>query len=297
MMMAPNKRWIEISVEAEKTALDDLVNLLGRHCVGGAVVEERPGALTVVKGFLPEWESAVAEKLEIALLLLGKTVSISPPVIRIMAPEDWTESWKSYFEPQHIGQHTVIVPTWREYIAQPGELIIHLDPGMAFGTGLHATTRLCLAAIEREIKPGVHALDVGTGSGILAIAMAKQGACQVAAIDIDPVAVHVAQDNLVLNDITQVIVAQETLASSLANDNLVHHGQGYDLLTVNIFADVIIAMSPAIARALRPGGVFIASGIIASRAEDVIQALGQVDLVLQDRQQEDDWVVLIGHRA
>lgn len=295
--MAQHKRWIEISVEAEKTALDDLVNLLGRHCVGGAVVEERPGALTLVKGFLPEWESAIAEKLEIALLLLGKTVSISPPVIRIMAPEDWTESWKSYFEPQHIGQHTVIVPTWREYTAQPGELIIHLDPGMAFGTGLHATTRLCLAAIEREIKPGVRALDVGTGSGILAIAMAKQGASQVEAIDIDPVAVHVAQDNLVLNGVTQVMVAQETLASSLADDNLVHPGQGYDLLTVNIFADVIIAMSPAIARALRPGGVFIASGIIASRAEDVIMALGQVELVLQDRQQEDDWVVLVGYRA
>lgn len=295
--MAQNKRWIEISVEAERTALDDLVNLLGRYCVGGAVVEERPGASAVVKGFLPEWETQVAEKLEIALLLLGKNVSISPPVIRIMAPEDWTESWKSYFEPQHIGQHTVIVPTWREYIPQTGELIIHLDPGMAFGTGLHATTRLCLAAIEREIKPGMRALDVGTGSGILAIAMAKQGASQIEAIDIDSVACHVAQDNLALNDITQVKVSQETLASATADDNQIHNGQGYDLLTVNIFADVIIAMAPAIARALRSGGIFIASGIIASKAEDVIQALGQAELTLQERHQEDDWVVLIGRRA
>jgi len=297
MMLAQNKRWIEISVEAERTALDDLVNLLGRYCVGGAVVEERPGASAVVKGFLPEWETQVAEKLEIALLLLGKNVSISPPVIRIMAPEDWTESWKSYFEPQHIGQHTVIVPTWREYIPQTGELIIHLDPGMAFGTGLHATTRLCLAAIEREIKPGMRALDVGTGSGILAIAMAKQGASQIEAIDIDSVACHVAQDNLALNDITQVKVSQETLASATADDNQIHNGQGYDLLTVNIFADVIIAMAPAIARALRSGGIFIASGIIASKAEDVIQALGQAELTLQERHQEDDWVVLIGRRA
>lgn len=295
--MAQNNRWIEISVQAERTALDDLVNLLGRYSVGGAVVEERPGALAVVKGFLPEWETQVAEKLEIALLLLGKNVSISQPVIRIMAPEDWTESWKSYFEPQHIGQHTVIVPTWREYTPQPGELIIHLDPGMAFGTGLHATTRLCLAAIEREIKPGMRALDVGTGSGILSIAMAKQGASQVEAIDIDSVAVHVAQDNLALNGIAQVKVSQETLASTMADDNPIHNGQGYDLLTVNIFADVIIAMAPAIARALRPGGIFIASGIIASKAEDVIQALGQAELVLQERLQEDDWVVLVGHRA
>ena len=295
--MAQNNRWIEISVQAERTALDDLVNLLGRYSVGGAVVEERPGALAVVKGFLPEWETQVAEKLEIALLLLGKNVSISQPVIRIMAPEDWTESWKSYFEPQHIGQHTVIVPTWREYTPQPGELIIHLDPGMAFGTGLHATTRLCLAAIEREIKPGMRALDVGTGSGILSIAMAKQGASQVEAIDIDSVAVHVAQDNLALNGIAQVKVSQETLASTMADDNPIHNGQGYDLLTVNIFADVIIAMALAIARALRPGGIFIASGIIASKAEDVIQALGQAELVLQERLQEDDWVVLVGHRA
>jgi ribosomal protein L11 methyltransferase len=297
MTMPQNKRWIEISVEAEKTALDDLVNLLGRHCVGGAVVEERPGALTVVKGFLPEWESATAEKLEIALLLLGKAVSISRPVIRVMAPEDWTESWKSYFEPQHIGQRTVIVPTWREYIPKPGELIIHLDPGMAFGTGLHATTRLCLAAIEREIKPGTRALDVGTGSGILAISMAKQGASQIVAIDIDPVAVHVAQDNLVLNNISQVTVAQETLASSMAGDNPIHYGQDYDLLTVNIFADVIIAMARAISQALRQGGMFIASGIIASRAEDVALALAQVGLMVENCQQEDDWVVLVGHKA
>ncbi|MHB9033651.1 MAG: 50S ribosomal protein L11 methyltransferase, partial [Anaerolineae bacterium] len=239
--MKQNQRWIELSVEAEKTAIDDLINLFSRYCSGGAVVEEKPGARAIVKGFIAEWERETAEKLEIALLLFGMVASISKPIVRVMAPEDWTESWKTYFEPQHIGQHTVIVPTWREYRAKPGELVILLDPGMAFGTGLHASTRLCLAAIERYVQPGIRALDVGTGSGILSISLALHGASEVDAIDNDSVAVHVAQDNFKLNQVTTARAAQATLRTAEPPDDLpIHAGSGYDLVTINIFADVII---------------------------------------------------------
>ncbi|MCE5259756.1 MAG: 50S ribosomal protein L11 methyltransferase [Chloroflexi bacterium] len=296
--MNQDKRWIELSVEAEKTAIDDLVILFNRYCSGGAVVEERPEARAVVKGYLPEWERETAQKLEIALLLLGQVASITKPVVRLMAPEDWTESWKAYFEPQHIGQHTVIVPTWREYTPLPGEMVILLDPGMAFGTGLHATTRLCLAALERYIRPGMHALDVGTGSGILSIAMAKQGAALIDAIDTDSVAVHVAQDNFRLNGATQANAAQATLLTAETPAEIsIHSGSGYDLVTINIFADVIIAMSHALADVLQSGGTLIASGIIASRADDVALALQQTGFELSERQQEDDWVALIARKA
>jgi len=296
-MMNQNMSWIELSVEAEKTALDDLINLFSRYCSGGAVVEERPAARAIVKGFIAEWERETAEKLEVALLLFGKVASISAPTVRVLAPEDWSESWKSYFEPQHVGNHTVIVPTWRTYEPQPGELIILLDPGMAFGTGLHASTRLCLAAIEREVCPGVRALDVGTGSGILSIALAKQGAVSIDAIDTDSVAVHVAQDNIRLNNVSNVSVTQATLYSDAAPEDIaVFRETGYNLITINIFADVIIGMADALVNALLPGGTVIASGIISCKADEVAAALLQAGFVVAERAREDDWIVIIARK-
>ena len=144
-------RWLEISVEADRESVDDLVGLLGRHCPGGAAVEYRPvetlqgvGERATVKGFLPACDKETCRKLEIVLLLLGQTSPISAPQIRTLEPRDWSESWKAFFPPQHIGARTVIVPTWRDHTPGPGEVVIRLDPGMAFGTGLHASTRLCL---------------------------------------------------------------------------------------------------------------------------------------------------------
>lgn len=293
-----DNRWIEISVETERTAIDDLVNLFSRYCSGGAVVEERPDSRAVVKGYLPEWESSKAQTLEIALLLFSKVVSITSPVVRTLAPEDWTESWKTYFEPQHIGQHIVIVPTWRQYVSQPGEVTIFLDPGMAFGTGLHASTRLCLEAIERYAKPGMHALDVGTGSGILTIAMAKHGVQDIVAIDTDSVAVHVAQGNFKLNGITQAVAIQATLQTADSPTDIpIHTDTGYDLVTINIFADVIMAMTAALHHALKQGGIVIASGIISAKGDEVSCALQQSGFTILERQQEDDWSAIIARKS
>jgi ribosomal protein L11 methyltransferase len=306
MNVKQERRWTEISVEADPHSVDDLVTLLGRYCAGGAVVEDRPGdpardsALrrVIVKGFLPTWEEETLRKLEIVLLLLGKASPISEPRIRVLEPEDWAESWKAFFPPQHIGQCTVIVPTWHEYTPQPGEVIIRLDPGMAFGTGLHATTRLCLRAVERLLQPGMSVLDVGTGSGILAIAAALQGAEHVEAVDIDAVSVEVARQNAELNHVCgQVTVSAGTLGGPSLHHGPLHTTTGYDLLLANILAEVIATMAPGIAQALRVGGLFATSGILCEKAEMVTQALERAGLVVDERDEEEGWAALIGHKA
>ncbi len=297
-------RWVEISVEVAREAVDDLVNFMGRYCLGGAVVEEKPSAAgelgaqqVIVKGFLPVRDEETRHKLEVALLLLSRVSPISEPRITILEAADWAEAWKAFFPPQHIGERTVIVPTWRTYEPRPGEVVIHLDPGMAFGTGLHATTRLCLVAIERLLQPGWRVLDVGTGSGILAIAAALQGAAEVHALDVDPVAVDVARENVALNHVEHIVsVAQGTLGPHAPAGIPVYTGTGWDLLLVNILADTIIAMAEGIALALRPGGMWVASGIIRDRAEDVAQAVQQAGLVITQRAQEEDWIALWGRK-
>jgi ribosomal protein L11 methyltransferase len=306
MAQKPEDRWLEISVEVERDAVDDLVSLLGRYCTGGAVVEDRPAPISqhpnsraTVKGFLPVWDQETRLKLEVALLLLSKVSPISVPRFTILEPEDWAESWKAYFPPQHIGQHTVIVPTWIEYRPKPGEVILRLDPGMAFGTGLHATTRLCLAAIESLIRPGIRVLDVGTGSGILSIAAALQGAGHVEALDIDTVAVEVARQNAGYNGVAPLVhVSKGTLptgGNALADVPL-HEGTGYDLLLVNIFAETIIGMAPAMGQALCPAGQYVATGIIQEKAADVVLALQRAGLTVDQRLEEEDWVALVGRR-
>lgn len=294
------QRWVEMSVEVERDAVDDVVGLLGRHCAGGAVVEDVPwdaAQRTVVKGFLPVWDEETRRKLEIALLLLSRSAPISEPRVTVLEPENWAESWKAFFPPQHIGERTVVVPTWHQYDPSPGEVIIHLDPGMAFGTGLHATTRLCLAAIERYLQPGSRVLDVGTGSGILSIAAALQGAAAVDAIDIDPVSVRVAADNATLNAVDdRVRVSLGTVGGRGRHDVPRHSATGYDLVLANILAEVIIDLAPGLAAAVRPDGLLIGSGIIAEKADAVAAMLRGAGVELVAREQEGDWVALVGRR-
>ena len=304
-MPSKQSRWLEISVEADEGSIDDLVVILGRHCVGGAVVEERPsqmgnggGKLATVKGFLPVWDASTRQKVEIALLLLGQIAPISEPRTTILEPEDWAESWKVYFPPQHVGERTVIVPTWHQYEPRPDEIMIRLDPGMAFGTGLHPSTRLCLIAIERLIRPGISVLDVGTGSGILAISAALQGAQSVWAIDSDPVAVEAARENVALNQVdTIVTVERGTLGGAVGPQVPLYVHVACDLLLVNILAEVIMAMAPAIYTALRDDGWFVASGIIQDKALDVAHSLEENSLVIDEHLHEGDWVALVGHTA
>ena len=185
-----------------------------------------------------------------------------------VSEEDWANSWKAYYKPLHIGKKMVIVPKWETYAPKEGEIIVTMDPGMAFGTGTHETTRLVIELLEEYVTTGMKVLDVGCGSGILAICAAKLGAARCRAYDIDPVAVRVARENI--TDSGEKNVTCE-VSDLLRNVDL--SDGPYDLICANIVADIIIRMAPDVARYMKPDAVLLASGIITERAEEVTKAL------------------------
>ncbi|MGI6367950.1 MAG: 50S ribosomal protein L11 methyltransferase [Anaerolineae bacterium] len=300
-MSLENARLIEVSVEASLEAVDDVLGLLSRHCSGGAAVDEHregpvwePQERVTVKGYLDEHDTETLQKLEIALLLLSRTGAISEPTTRLLEAADWAESWKAFFPPLLIGERFVVVPSWVEYQVPEGRLPLYIDPGMAFGTGLHATTRLCLIALERQPVADTRVLDVGTGSGILAIAAALLGAAQVDAMDVDPVCVQVSQENAQRNGVaSRIQVERATLPSRARTGVAYHQGSGYDLLLINILAEIIIDMAASLPPRIRPGGVCIASGILQEKVPAVSEALEGVGLSILDVLIEDGWAALV----
>lgn len=179
--------------------------------------------------------------------------------------EEWSTAWRKYYKPTPIGHRMVVVPSWEEYEAKEGEIIIDMEPGMAFGTGTHETTRLCAELLEENIKSGDYLLDVGSGSGILAICASKLGAAKCAACDIDPVAVRTEVENTERNDCHNI----DCYVSDLLSDVKLIDGKLFDVVTANIVADIIIRMAPDIGKFIREGGYLIASGIIEEREAEV----------------------------
>ena len=179
--------------------------------------------------------------------------------------EEWSTAWRKYYKPTPIGHRMVVVPSWEEYEAKEGEIIIDMEPGMAFGTGTHETTRLCAELLEENIKKGDYLLDVGSGSGILAICASKLGAAKCAACDIDPVAVRTEVENAERNDCHNI----DCYVSDLLSDVKLIDGKLFDVVTANIVADIIIRMAPDIGKFIREGGYLIASGIIEEREAEV----------------------------
>ena len=202
--------------------------------------------------------------------------------------EDWADNWKKYYKPVKISKSVTVVPKWEDYTPSSGEKIIKMDPGMAFGTGTHETTRLCASLIEDYLKTGDIVLDVGTGSGILAAAASKLGAGRVYAYDIDPIAVRVADENISFNGCENVICG----VSDLLKDAYLPEG-GYDLVCANIVADIIIRMAPDVARFMKKGGILAVSGIIERQADDVLSALENAGLTSVERRTDKDWNALV----
>lgn len=197
---------------------------------------------------------------------------------------DWENEWKKYYFPVHIGENLVIVPAWQEYDARPNEVTVRMDPGLAFGTGTHETTRLCAAALEEYLRPGMSVLDVGCGSGILSIAAKKMGAGYTFGCDIDPVAVRVAGENADVNGVDCEYGVSDLLGSVTGE---------YDIMCANIVADILIRMAPDAARCMKEGGIIIASGIIADRCGEVADAMCENGFELIKTESENDWRALI----
>ena len=198
--------------------------------------------------------------------------------------EDWQNGWRKYYHPLEIGRRLAVVPSWQEYDTDRVKLL--LDPGLAFGTGGHETTSLCLEALDELVQGGERMLDIGTGSGILAIAALKLGAASAEGVDIDPVAVRTAVENAALNQV-------EDRFSGLVG-NLSDQASGtYQIITANIVANAIISLSPAVPGLLAEGGHFIASGIIDTRADEVEEALRAAGLTVAARKEKRGWVCFV----
>ena len=200
--------------------------------------------------------------------------------------EDWANSWKEYYKPIKIGEKIVIVPAWEKYTQQEGEIIVRMDPGMAFGTGTHETTRLVIKLLEKYIKNDMRVADVGCGSGILAICASKLGAKECKAYDIDPVAVKVANENIKDSGLTNVTCEVSDLLRQ------VDKSEPYDVICANIVADIIIRMMPDVGAFMNESSVILASGIIIERSQDVISAFEAHGFKIVERVDENGWCAL-----
>jgi ribosomal protein L11 methyltransferase len=285
--------WLEVSVTTDHEAAESVAEVLSRYAQRGVAIEAAAGGWeagpVTVRAYLPHDDHTSTHQrcIQAALGHLNQIRPVSAPAFRWVAESDWAEAWKQKLTVMHIGQHIVIRPSWRDYEPVDGDIVIQLDPGMAFGTGLHPTTQLCLTALEQRVSAGMDVLDIGTGSGILAIAAAKLGAGRVAAVDNDPVAVRTARENVIANHMQEIV---SVVAGSLADVS-----GCYDVVVVNILAPVIIEMlAEGLRERLKPAGCLIAAGIIAEQAEDVIAAMAKQQLPLVERRQSDDWVCLVG---
>jgi len=197
--------------------------------------------------------------------------------------EDWENNWKAYFHPMPVGERLLIQPAWEEPVNPGGRAVLLLEPGLAFGSGGHVTTRLCMEALEKHVTPGSTVLDVGCGSGILSVAAVLLGAGHALGVDIDPMAVECARENAERNGITCEFV-QGDLATGVSGK--------FDVVVSNIVADAIISLAGQIAAHLKPGGVWVSAGIIDTREGDVLEALKANGWRVTERQEEEGWVCL-----
>ena len=310
-------KWSEISILTTNEAVEPISNILHEAGASGVVIEDPlelekeredqfgeiyqlnpddyPEEGVIVKAYLPvnsflgETVDEIKEAIN-NLIIYNIDIGLNKVSISEVNEEEWATAWKKYYNPVKISEKFTIVPTWEDYTpVNTDELIIELDPGMAFGTGTHPTTVMCIQALERTVQPGDRVVDVGTGSGGLSIAAAKLGAGKVEAMDLDDVAVQVAKLNLKLNKVHDVAtISQNNLLDGVE--------EGADIVVANILAEVILRFADDAGKVVKNGGYFITSGIIQQKKEVVKDAMINAGFEIEEIISMEDWVAIISKK-
>ena len=317
--------WLEIAVGVDAETAEAVAEALSRYVSNGVAIEQlardiapgpdwspdgplEPGV--IVRGYLQLDAEAGTKRRQIeeALWHLRQIAPMREPAFRQVKQSDWESAWKEHYHVARVSGRFVIKPSWRDAPRQPqpDDVVLELDPGLAFGTGLHPTTQMCLRAIEAHMPPGARALDLGAGSGILAIAAAKLGAASVLALDIDPLAVEVARENAARNGVAGLVRVEagslEDLKKPGAEPSGVHLAEAstpamFDFALVNILAKTIIQLcDEGLAQIISPAGVVAFAGLIDTQEDEVRGALARAGLVVIERAQDKDWVGLVCRR-
>ena len=284
--------WHELSINVPFEYVEPVSYLFERYGYGLSV-ETKPGEYAVLRSYLPSLSRQRLAHIEVGVKLASSVADLGELQIRPLDDnEDWRDNWKQHFTLLRVGKNLVIKPSWIDYEVQPNDVLVELDPGLAFGTGYHPTTHSCLEALEEVVRPGSTVLDVGTGSGILTIAAAKLGAGHITAVDIDGHAVRAAQRNF-----RRTGIAERVNAQSGSIPNSATRGANYDVAVANISARGIRMVSPAIPDLLARDGVFIASGIIVDPHDEAVSAINDAGLAISETRQKEDWItILSGHK-
>ncbi len=292
--------WIEAKIVFDSSdplfIMDLISNIFYDFGLQGVVIEapeeaeEKPKHYAVI-GYIPE-DKAIDTRcriLESELSRLKQELGVHYKILYKKTTEkDWAESWKAFFKPEKISERLVVKPTWQAYRSQTGEIVLEIDPGMAFGTGTHPTTTLCLQMIETYLKPGVTVLDVGIGSGILMVAAARLGAGRILGIDIDPSAVEIARNNLLLNGVT--LDRFRVRAGHLIRDVK----ERFQLVMANILTETIIELLDDLKTVLADDGVFVLSGITKENTQKVLNKIHSNGLSLLEIRYKEEWVAIAG---
>lgn len=288
--------WIEVAmVGVDGEAAEALSEVMARFGQGGAVIEKIVGTADstapiehplIVKTYLPDEPQTPAkiQKLREVIWHLHVIYPMPEPQVRRLAQTDWAEAWKEHYTRIKPGKRLVIVPAWEEEPVEPSDLPIRMDPGMAFGTGTHPSTQLCLILMEKYVKQGDRVFDVGTGSGILSIAAAHLQAGSIVATDIDPIAVKATQENVLLNEVQNVITVKEGSVDAFDGP--------FDLIVINILAEIIAGLLPDAVARLAPNGHLLLAGIIAEHESLVQEKIAEWGLRVVERLNHGDWIGL-----
>jgi ribosomal protein L11 methyltransferase len=298
-------RWLEAAVRVDEELSESVADVMARFAPRGVTLTSEavrpdpdgagtPGGPITVRAYLPFGSDLETRRTGLAEALwhLGRISPIPEPVFREVAEADWSAEWKKNYRPLRVGRRLMIVPSWMEEKPAEGGLVLRIDPGMAFGTGMHPTTQLCLEALEERITPGMDVIDLGCGSGILAIAALRLGAGRAEGWDVDPEAVHVARENAVINGVETRFTARIGSLADLLGGN-----RSAPVVAANILAGVLqLMLKDSLALTVRPGGCLILSGILLDQSAVVEDAIAESGLHLSEKKTREDWAALIAEK-